>query len=259
MHIYIYDTFVNQKKYDATAARIETRITDLGLNGKIVRLGVMNSVDEVIESEMKKGAKTIIVVGNNNIFNKAVNAVARTTEGVTLTKRVPLGFIPVGKKDNDLASFFGMGFEEEACNIISARRIQKLDLGLANNYYFLTEATIPTQGTDLEIDQNYSLQNGEPGNISIINFATNTKLPKNFSSSAQDRVLDLYIEKKKEKRLFSRNKKDSKQSIIPFKTLTILNKTKPVIIDRTVKINTPVNIQIAKQRIDIIVGKGRSF
>jgi len=259
MHIYIYDTFVNQKKYDATAARIETRITDLGLNGKIVRLGVMNSVDEVIENEMKKGAKTIIVVGNNNIFNKAVNAVARTSEEVTLTKRVPLGFIPVGKKDNDIAGFFGMGFEEEACSIISARRIQKLDLGLANNYYFLTEATIPTQGTNIEIDQSYSLQNGENGDISIINFATNTTLPKNFSSSAQDSVLDLYIEKKKDKKFFRKNRESSKQSIIPFKSLTIINKTKPVTIDRTVKINTPVNIQIAKQKIDLIVGKGRDF
>jgi len=258
MHIYIYDSFVNQKKYDATAARIETRITDLGLNGKIVRLGMMNSVDEVIENEMKKGAKTIIVVGNNTIFNKAVNAIARTTQEITLTRRIPLGFIPVGKSDNDIAGFFGMGFEEDACNTISARRIQRLDLGLANDYYFLTEATIPTNGTDIEVDQNYSIQIQEAGNIKVINFATTTKLPKNFSSSAVDQVLDLYIEKKGSG-LFSRKPNEASQSIIPFKFITILNKTKPVIIDKSIQINTPVNIQIAKQKIDLIIGKGINF
>jgi hypothetical protein len=50
MHIYIYDSFVNQKKYDSTTAKIETRITDLGLNGKIVRLGIIISVEEVINN-----------------------------------------------------------------------------------------------------------------------------------------------------------------------------------------------------------------
>ena len=252
MHIYIYDSFVNQKKYDATAARIETRITDLGLNGKIVRLGLMNSIDEVIKNEMKKGAKTIIVVGNNDIFNKAINAIARTTQEITLARHVPLGFIPVGKYNNGIAASFGIGQEEAACNIISARRIKKFDLGLANDYYFLTEASISTAGTSLEIDQNYVLQIQEPGNIKIINFAIDTKLPENISSSAQDGSLDLFIEKR-EKKFFSKN--SDSQTIIPFKFITILNQNKPVTIDQNTHLTTPVNIQIAKQKIEIIVGK----
>jgi hypothetical protein len=254
MHIYIYDSFVNQKKYDSTTAKIETRITDLGLNGKIVRLGMMNSVEEVINNEIKKGAKTIVVVGNNDIFNKAINAIAKTSQEITLTKKIPLGFIPVGKKNNEIAKFLGIGFEESACNIISARRIQTLDLGLANDNYFLTEASITTAGTNLEIDQNYTLEIKEPGTIKIINFPVNTKLPKNFSSSAQDQILDLYIEKTQKKKLFSGSKEEN--SLIPFKLLTVLNKKKPLVIDETKKINTPVNIQIAKQNISLIVGKG---
>lgn len=254
MHIYIYDSFVNQKKYDSIVAKIETRITDLGLNGKIVRLSMMNSIDEVINNEIKKGAKTIVVVGNNDIFNKAVNAVAKTSQEITATKKIPLGFIPVGKKNNDIAKFFGIGFEESACNIISARRIQTLDLGLANDHYFLTEASISTAGTNLEIDQNYSLEIKEPGMIKIINFPINTKLPKSFSCSAQDQVLDLYIEKNQKKKVFS--SRNEENTIIPFKLLTVINKNKPLIIDEIKKIKPPVNIQIAKQKIGLIVGKG---
>ena len=70
MNVFIYDKFVNEKKFDSIAARIETRITDLGLNGKIVRIGLMNSVDEIIENEVRKESKAIIVVGNNTIFNR---------------------------------------------------------------------------------------------------------------------------------------------------------------------------------------------
>jgi hypothetical protein len=125
---------------------------------------------------------------------------------------------------------------------------------LANDNYFLTEASITTAGTNLEIDQNYTLEIKEPGTIKIINFPVNTKLPKNFSSSAQDQILDLYIEKTQKKKLFSGSKEEN--SLIPFKLLTVLNKKKPLVIDETKKINTPVNIQIAKQNISLIVGKG---
>ena len=38
MHVYIYDSFLNHKKFEKIIARIETRVTDLGLNGKINRL-----------------------------------------------------------------------------------------------------------------------------------------------------------------------------------------------------------------------------
>jgi len=41
MHVYVYDSFLNQKKYDRILARLETRITDLGLNGKISILLIM--------------------------------------------------------------------------------------------------------------------------------------------------------------------------------------------------------------------------
>ena len=45
------------------------------------------------------------------------------------------------------------------------------------------------------------------------------------------------------------------QTIIPFKFITILNQNRPVTIDQNTHLTTPVNIQIAKQKIEIIVGK----
>lgn len=258
MHIYIYDSFVNQKKYDSVIAKIETRITDLGLNGKIVRLGIMNSIYEVVENEIKKGAKTIVAVGNNNILNQAINAIARINKEITLNNKVPLGFIPVGKKDNEIAEFLGYEFEEAACNIISARRIQQLDLGQANEHYFLTEAKISTQGSILEIDQSYSIEIKEVGEIRVINLPS-AALPEKINSSAKDNVLDLFIDTKKEQKKTLFSKQVSEQSVFPFKTLTILNKTRSVTIDRVIKIQTPVALKISKEKINLITGKGRAF
>ena len=101
MHIYIYDSFVNQKKYDKILARIETRITDLELNGKISRLGVMKNIPDIVSNELKRGAKTIIAVGNDKTINQVINSLAGS--------QVPLGIIPIGRENNQIS--FALGIE----------------------------------------------------------------------------------------------------------------------------------------------------
>lgn len=157
MHVYIYDSYVNQKKYDKTVAKIETRITDLGLNGKIVRIGMLNSIYDIIENEIKKGAKTIVVVGNNNILNQAINSLASLAKK-NILHNTPLGIIPIGDKNNHISKHMGVKSTEEACNIIAARRIQTIDLGQINEHFFLTQVTIPSSGTSVDIDKNFSIE-----------------------------------------------------------------------------------------------------
>ena len=103
MNIYIYDSFVTEKKHLNTIARIETRLTDLGLNGKIVRLGVMNSVFDIIDNEARKGAKTFVAVGNIRLLSLCINALAFLQKNNPAYSDLPLGFIPVAKKNNEIA------------------------------------------------------------------------------------------------------------------------------------------------------------
>ena len=124
MNIFIYDSFLNQKKYDRLLARVETRITDLGLNGKISRLSPTRNVSETITNELKRGAKTIIAVGNNKTINQIINSLAGS--------QAPLGIIPIGEDNNDIAKSLGIESIEAACDILSARLLVKIDLGLAN-------------------------------------------------------------------------------------------------------------------------------
>lgn len=252
MHVYIYDSFVNQKKYDKTLARIETRITDLGLNGKIARLGPMKNINNLVDNELKRGAKTITAVGNDATICQIINSLAGHD--------TPLGIIPIGKNNNLIAKSLGIYLEEEACNVLSARRIIKMDLGQANNNYFLIKAVIADNGTTVEIDKNYSIEIMEKGEVNIINLETGEsgdKQENRIIHDPRDGILELLIKTKRSKNFL---KKITGESVFPFKKITITNNKKhPVIIDNSIKINTPAEITIADKKLNVIVGKERSF
>jgi diacylglycerol kinase family enzyme len=176
-----------------------------------------------------------------------------------LTKNIPLGFIPVGKSNNNIAEFLGLGFEEEASNILSARRIQKLDLGLANNYYFLSQATINSRGTTIEIDKDYSIEIMGPGKIGVINLPIDNNLSESTKANAKDGVLELFISTKTGKKYLPLASHKTKQSIFSFNKLRIFNKNQPVLIDEAIKISSPVDISMAREKLNIIVGRNRKF
>ena len=48
MHVYIYDDYLAKGKYNKAINRMEIRITDLGLNGKILRLSGIKNVKAAI-------------------------------------------------------------------------------------------------------------------------------------------------------------------------------------------------------------------
>ncbi len=249
MHIYVYDSFVNQKKYNKVLFRLETRLTDLGLNGKICRLGVMQSIASILESEIRQGPKTIVAVGNDATIHKVIN-------GLT-DYNIPLGFIPIGQENNSMANSLGIELEELACDVLSRRKIEKLDLGIANQFYFLSQASITTQGTTIEINKRYTIEIMEKGEVNIINLITSTNLPANTKSTPHDGKLELAINTGGAKKTFTSASKN--QSFFSFKKLTILNKNHPLVLDKAVKIPAPIEISIVKKKISMIVGKARNF
>jgi len=258
MHIYIYDDYVNTKKYDTVLAKVETRITDLGLNGKIIRLGAMKNIFDAVENELKNEAKTIVAVGNDKTVNKVINAIINAEIKSDLEIKTPLGVIPLGEKDNLIAKAFGIATAEDACDILSARMVEKLDLGRANNNFFLSQAKITSHGTILEINKNYSIEITEPGIIEIINLPTADNLLKNISPNPQDGIFELCVKTRPGKKLFKLNPATN-QSFFSLKKLTVINKKSPLILDNAIEINTPAEITAVKQKINIIVGKDRKF
>jgi len=250
MHVYIYDSYLNQPKYQKTLSRIETRITDLGLNGKISRLGLMKNVNEVVQSEIRRGAKTIVVVGNDDTVQQVINSIARTG--------VPLGIIPIDKKNNLIAERLGIPCQDDACDILSARRIEQLDLGLANDQFFLTHAAITGEGTRIEVKENYSIELKEPGEIYVFNLDVGSvSLPPNVFINPSDGLLQVaLITKHSKKFLFSEN---TVESIFAFDKFRLVNQKKPILLDGLFPVSSPVEISISRNSLKVIVGKNRSF
>lgn len=244
MHVYIYDDYLNKHKYNRAINRLEIRLTDLGLNGKIIRLGGIKNIKGTIQNEIKLGAKTIVAVGNNQTINKIIGAIIDTDIYSDFQKKTILGIIPIGD-DNTIASSFGIKNEEEACNILLARRIEKIDLGLANNYYFLNQASIQSLGTTLEIDD-YSLEITEKGEVQIINLLSNPK--ENLKSNPHDGKLDVLIRTKRRD-----------QTFITVKKIKLNNQQEKLTVDGVVELVTPIELSIMKDKVSVIVGKDRLF
>ncbi len=244
MHVYIYDDYLNKGKYHKIINRLEIRLTDLGLNGKIIRLSGIKNIKGSIQNEIKLGAKTIIAVGNNQTVNKIIGAIIDTDLYGDFQKHTLLGIIPIGD-DNSIATSFGIKNEMEACNILLARRIEKIDLGLVGSHYFLNQASIQSRGTNVEI-ADYSITVAEKGEIKIINLLSDKDT--DIKSSPHDGRLDLYI--KTRKKDISRLTTDR---------LKISNPDNKLIIDGVMEIETPAEIGIMRDRVNIIVGKERIF
>lgn len=248
MNVFIYDSFLNQKKYDRLLAQIETRITDLGLNGKISRLSLTRNVAETVDSELKRGAKTIVAVGNDKLVNQVVNSLAGSP--------VPLGIIPVGEDNNYIAKSLGIASTGAACDILSARLLIRLDLGMAGQNYFLGRAAIDNQGTVIGMNKDYTIETLEKGLIYVFNLpGTDMQLPEKVRLRPDDGVLELVISAQSGR--FLKQRPDN--SIFKIKKVSITNPRAQLILDGSVPVDTPVEITIAPKFLNVIVGKGRSF
>ncbi len=122
MYYYIYDSFLTAPRYRKTLERIEVHLGDFGIQGKIKRLNILHHQKEAIEESIRRGATTIVLVGNDHGIVQAID---------TLVKHdVALGLIPVGKSNEiRIARTLGIPPGELACEVLSRRTIARLDLG----------------------------------------------------------------------------------------------------------------------------------
>ncbi len=246
MNIYIYDDFLNKSKFSRIINRVEIRLTDLGLNGKIIRLGSIKNIRDVVQNEIKNGAKTIVAVGNNQTVNKIIGSIIDNELYGFFQKNILFSIIPIGN-DNSIADSLGIKKEEEACNMLLARRVKKIDIGLVNNYYFLNKAVIEGEEAVIEID-GYTLEPQERGLISIFNLKSSKDDEKNLKINPVDGKLDVYIKNR-----------NSDFSFFSSKKLKITSQKHTLILDDVIEIKTPAEISTIPGKLNVVVGKDRSF
>ncbi len=161
MYLYIYDQSVQDRKHERDMAAIENRLTDLGIAGKVIRMALFRHAGENIRDEARRGASTVVVVGNDRTVAHVLDAVVEAD--------LPLGVIPVGP-DNQFAQMLGIPSGVEACDVLSARIIERVDTGRVNGKRFVTGVRVSHPDAKLICEGQYSVSAASGGLIEIRNF-----------------------------------------------------------------------------------------
>lgn len=251
MHYYIYDNFLKGKKYQRAVMRIEARLTELGMKGKVARISLLRNIRDAVREAARANATTIIAVGSDKTFSEVLNSLPDFS--------VVLGYIPISP-DSYFGDLLGIPPQEFACDILANRIITQVDVGQVGDKYFLSGVDLQKHPESLECDHTYSIkpQFGYQ-NISVYNIA-----PQIFSQPAlvdpSDGRLATVVTDDPPfwRQLFGRE--PNKPSVISVKHVSINNPTPiPLMIDRAVPMQGPTTITLAAKKIKVIVGKERQF
>ncbi|MCK9438977.1 MAG: acylglycerol kinase family protein [Patescibacteria group bacterium] len=240
MNVFIYDAVT--EKYKKTTRRFEEKINTLGLQGKIVYLQSIKNHRETIEQEIRNGAKTIIILGNDQTVNNVINILANISENV------PVFIVPIGT-NNSIAESMGIKNEKEAAFILSARRMENIKIAKANHLFFINNCQISNKSTNLKIDNSYSVYSQKETKYKVVNLTDKESFLKEIKSSPQDNILELIIKNK-----------GNDISVFPIKkNLEINNDQEKILLDNSIKIDSPASISISDKTMSFIVGKERLF
>lgn len=241
MYLYLYGTPTADHAYASVVADIETRITDQGMQGRVGRLGPLRSAIELITSARKGGVKTVVAVGDDRTIAETVNALMAFPE-------LTLGIVPVGN-NNRIGKLLGIPSGGDAVDVLAARKIETVDVGKMNNYYFLTSAEIRgAEPLALECDDRFTVAPRGAATLTINNLGPD--------SQCQDGSLDAIFETDVRQSWWSRQ---SQRSIVPVQHARITGTGGTALAEGYFPVKLPATVDIIPQALRIIVGRDRVF
>lgn len=245
MYCYLYDEFIQEnKRYERELLQIENRLTDLGIAGKISRLALFRNAEEMIRDEIDRGVQTVVVLGNDDTVRKLLDVISESD--------VVLGIIPIGPK-NELARLLGIPSGLAACDVLSARRIEQIDVGTINGRKFITGVQVPNFRAELMCnDGKYRIHPTSQANLEIKNLADVT--------NPCDGLLEAVIHASVRRGWGPFSKRQQTNSVLPFKFLAIRS-DKPIaaFADGEEMQGTRFDIGIEPLTLRVITGKQRAF
>ncbi len=245
MYCYLYDEFIQEdKRFEKQLHLIENRLTDLGIAGKISRLALFRNAEEMIRDEIDRGVSTVVVLGNDETIRKVIHVVSDSD--------VVLGIIPIGP-NNELARLMGIPLGVAACDVLSARRVETIDIGTVNGRKFVTGISVPNFKAELMCnDGEYRIMATSQAGLQINNL-TDVSNPCDGMLHA---VITAVV--KKGWGIFGKNQ--HVESVLPFESLAIRS-DKPISLfaDGEEMQATRFDIGVEPMNLKVIAGKTRTF
>lgn len=256
-YLYLYDSFVRESPYKDVMRIVEKRFVDFGLSGKVIRITPFTNCRSLIEDELRYGVKTVVIVGNDETVAKVMSRAADL--------EMIFGMVPVGKKGNNLAESLGIPLNEEACNILAARKIELVDYGVINNQrFFLTSLHIKNARLRVTCDNTFVVK-ADKENMEL---AVSNLLPSSIQGASegllhpQDGRLEVIIRPQISSMIsgFFNRHAYSKPSVFAFRRL-LVSAARPFVLtaDGRETQESSVEVTVAVKKLKIIVGKKRRF
>jgi diacylglycerol kinase (ATP) len=290
MYYYIINPASGGGKINKVQDKLKDRLKELGIAGEFVKSTGPGDIARLTKMAIEKGFKTIVAVGGDGTINEIINAID--------ANGVALGIIPMGSS-NELANMLGITEWQMACNILAARKVEEVDLGLINDKLFVTAASIGFDNLlydlkrgqhlglfgslsfmtklstaargfkpihlELNLDGKFSVET-DCFNLSLSNGAFLNYVPQ--KSKPQDNMLDAVLighlsfgdTIKYGQGTLDLSKKPGQVSVFHTKKIKITSKDPvPVSADGKVIAETPVTIEVSDRKLKVIVSKKRHF
>lgn len=254
MYVYLYDNFLRDRRYQQLVKSMEVRLTDFGIAGKILRLNNYIDARALIEDEIKRGAKTIVVVGNDKTFGQVLSRAA--------TSNVTFGFLPVGP-DNTIADVLGIPEGLAGCDVLSRRRKEYMDVGFVNNRYFIGQLKVHPARVEVIYDERFKVSSPDKLEVVVCNlqpffWKRHKKDTETQVVHPQDGKLEAFVRPLTKGRWWGYTYEDP--SVFPFSEMEIHAK-EPFEVEADGKITKEIkiNIKLASSKVEMVVGRNRKF
>lgn len=127
-----------------TYSKIKNQLAAGAIDGEYSEVSNFMSAKQAAATAQKKGAKTIVAIGDDSCFNAVIDGVASGQNGSAV------GFIPLTHQASHTANLLGIGGWKDSLAILSARKLHDFTLLSTKNGYILSHLKLTIGSRDKE-------------------------------------------------------------------------------------------------------------
>lgn len=247
-YAFIYDDFLNDRKYERDLAALDARLASLDLVGRAARLTLFRNAKDLIQSMVSQGSDTVVLVGNDQTLDKVMWFLPDLD--------VTLGYLPVAEPSK-VARILGIPTGEAACDVLAARLIETVDVGRLDDRYFLTEVALERTLAAVDVEGRYRISPAVGGSVFIRNLGS---LAENGTANAdaKDGYLEVVIRPEEEKtnRFFRRPAAAETRVMLQNGEITASQPVEAKV-DNHVMNSMRFKVSICPQKLKLITGRRR--
>jgi hypothetical protein len=131
MYYYIVNPASGSHLIESIQDKLKIKLHKLKIDGEFSKTLGSGDARKIAKKAIADGFKTIVAVGGNDTINEVISAVYESPN-----RDVAVGVIPTGKR-NLLATRLGINDWEQACYMLSARRLRSYNLMEINGHVFI--------------------------------------------------------------------------------------------------------------------------